>query len=58
MTGTGIVEVQLNYGGGQARDGLTVESDFPFDFDVVLRRHLGRIEIETVESLTVDTSSF
>jgi hypothetical protein len=55
VVGTGIVEVTLEYGGGESRDGVSWEADFPFDFDVLLNHEL---EITEVHHLVCDTSSF
>lgn len=54
-TGTGIVLVELEYGGGEEKDGINEDIDFPFFFDIVLTQDL---ELQDVTSLTVDTSSF
>lgn len=53
--GSGVVEVELEYGGGDAKDGLDLSTDFPFHFDVLLDRNL---DVMTVNRLTVDTMSF
>ncbi len=55
LSGTGIVEVTLEYGGGEPRDGLTWNTDFPFTFDIELN---GQLEVEEINELRVDTSSF
>lgn len=55
VVGTGLVDVVLEYGGGESRDGLSWQTDFPFRFDVLLSPQL---EIEEVDELKVDTSSF
>jgi len=51
----GIVLVELEYGGGAERDGLSEEIDFPFSFDLILTLDL---ELEQLVSLNVDTTSF
>lgn len=55
IAGTGIVSVELEYGGGAERDGLSEEIDFPFSFDLILTLDL---ELEQLVSLNVDTTSF
>lgn len=55
VAGTGIVLVELEYGGGEERDGLNEEIDFPFSFDLILTLEL---ELEQLVSLRVDTTSF
>jgi hypothetical protein len=55
LAGSGVVEVELNYGGGEGDDGVSVGTDFPFTFDVELNYSL---RIEQVNSIQVDTSSF
>ena len=55
IAGSGVVEIELEYAGGEARDGLSWVTDFPFRFALTLDREL---KIETVEELKVDTSSF
>jgi Predicted pPIWI-associating nuclease/REase_AHJR-like len=55
VVGSGIVEAELHYDRGKARDGATVKTDFPFTFDVALDRDL---HLEHVEAIHVDTSSF
>ena len=55
VKGSGVVEVELEYDGGDNRDGLTLETDFPFDFDVVLDSEL---RLQDVHDIRVDTSSF
>lgn len=55
VVGSGSVDVELNYGGGEERDGLTTSSAFPFSFDVVLDH---KLHIQEVGSIDVDTSSF
>jgi Holliday junction resolvase-like predicted endonuclease len=55
VTGSGTVEVMLEYDGGEERDGLDSSMDFPFEFRVVLDRDL---EIQEVEKLRIDTSAF
>jgi hypothetical protein len=55
ITGTGIILVDLEYGGGEERDGLNEEIDFPFYFDLLLSTSL---DLEQVRSLRVDTESF
>jgi len=55
VSGMGVVEVELNYGGGAQRDGLSQHTDFPIDFDVRLTPDL---RIEQVDRVEVDTSSF
>ncbi len=47
--------VELEYSGGEERDGLNEEIDFPFSFDLALTQAL---ELEQVVTLSVDTTSF
>lgn len=54
VTGTGIVLVELEYGGGEERDGLNEEIDFPFSFDLILTQGL---ELAQIISLGVETES-
>jgi Holliday junction resolvase len=51
VLGSGYVEVTLEYGGGNERDGLSMGSSFPFDFDVVLNHFL---QVEEENSIKVD----
>jgi hypothetical protein len=55
VTGSGIVEVELEYGGGEERDGLTWSTSFPLTFDVELDHTL---DIADVYEMKVDTASF
>ncbi len=55
ISGSGVVEIKLEYAGGEAGDGLSSVTDFPFHFALTLDRAL---KIEMVEELKVDTSSF
>lgn len=55
VTGTGVVLVDLGYGGSEEHDGINEEIDFPFFFDLILTQGL---EIERVLSLKADTASF
>lgn len=55
VVGSGVVDVELEYGGGREPDGLSWETDFPFAFDVLLNHAL---EVEEVYELRIDTSSF
>ena len=55
VAGTGVVLVELEYSGGEERDGLNEEIDFPFSFDLALTQAL---ELEQVVTLSVDTTSF
>ena len=55
VEGTGLVDVDLESGGGEVRDGMTWSTDFPFSFSILLNSDL---EIAQVHNLKVDTSSF
>jgi len=55
LAGGGTVRVNIDYDDGDAYDGLSLETDFPFTFDVILSHAL---QIEQVGSFRVDTSSF
>ncbi len=55
VVGSAVVDVDLQYGGGQERDGLDYTIDVPFRFDILLSHDL---EIKEVNELVVDTSSF
>lgn len=55
VVGNGVIDVELDCGGGIAKDGVTSEADFPFTFDVLLDHTL---HIKEVRHLNVDTSSF
>lgn len=55
ITGSGIVEVTLEYGGGKPPDGVSWEADIPFNFDLLLDPQL---RIAEVNELEVDTSEF
>lgn len=55
VIGNAVVAVELEYGGGNERDGASYSMDFPFHFDIRLGRDL---QIEEVLHLKVDTSSF
>lgn len=55
VSGNATVDVQMNYDGGAARDGLTFSSEFPLDFDVSLDKEL---HLTSIDEFKVDTSSF
>ena len=55
VAGEGTVDVRLEYGGGEARDGVTSDDNYPFAFRIVLDHNL---EVTSVLELNVDTSSF
>jgi len=55
VRGRASVDVELNYGGGTARDGLTVSDSLPFTFDVELGPDLKLVRVNEVE---VDLSGF
>ena len=55
VTGSGIVEVELEHDGGEERDGLTWGTSFPLTFDVELDHTL---DIADAYEMRVDTSSF
>lgn len=52
--GTGIVSVSLEYGGGDANDGLSIDHDFPFTFIAKLSHDM---QIEDSQ-IHIDTSGF
>jgi Holliday junction resolvase len=55
IKGTGTIEVTLRYGGGEERDGVTANDEYPLDFDVTMDHDLSIIDAETIR---VDVSSF
>jgi hypothetical protein len=55
LTGTGVVEVELQEQPGEGQDEFLCETDFPFHFDIVLNPDL---RVLRVNELTVDTSSW
>jgi Holliday junction resolvase len=55
IAGSGVVDVELEYGGSSDRDGANWSTDFPFTFDVLLDHNL---HIQRVNRIDVDTSSF
>lgn len=55
VAGQGVVDVRLDYGGGDTRDGVTAYDSFPFTFDVTLS---AQPQVVLVRNLEVDTSSF
>jgi Holliday junction resolvase len=55
LRGDAVVVVEIEESGGDERDGMKWNTDFPFDFDLLLDRDL---QIEQVYDLQVDTSSF
>ena len=55
LTGTGTLDLTLNYDGGSERDGLTIHEGCPVSFDLMLDHALNIVE---VKSLVVDTSAF
>lgn len=55
VIGTGFVDVALKWGGGEERDGLTLNTDAPLSFDVTLNNDL---QIGEVHQMNIDTSSF
>ena len=55
VSGTGVVDVALEYDGGEERDGLSVREGYPFEYEVTLNQDR---KIETVNRLQVETSSF
>jgi hypothetical protein len=55
VAGTGVVEVSLEWGGGNERDGFEAGDTFPLSFDLTLDHQL---EIQNVRALHIDTSSF
>lgn len=55
VRGRGYVEVELDDGQGNERDGLTTSDSFPFSFDLELDQNL---EIVKMNQLSVDTKAF
>lgn len=55
VTGSGVAEVMLEYGGGAPPDGVSWEADVPFSFDLLLDHQL---RIAKIYALEVDTSEF
>jgi len=54
VRGRGMVEVELNYGGGVDRDGVSSSDAFPFYFDAQFAPDLSLVQV----SRNVDTSDF
>jgi Holliday junction resolvase len=54
ITGAGLIEVKLVWGGGEANDGMSWYEKFPFDFEATLDRYL---HVTTLE-FKVDISSY
>jgi hypothetical protein len=55
IAGDATIEVRLEYGGGEERDGVTSHDSFPFKFRATLNLDL---EIQSLDELQIDTSSF
>jgi hypothetical protein len=55
VRGRATLDVQLNFSGGNARDGLTLDERLPLTFDVDLDPAL---KLGTVHQIHVDTSEF
>lgn len=55
VAGQGVIDVRLDYGGGEERDGVTSFDSFPFEFDMTLNAHHQVVEMRRLE---VGTSSF
>jgi mRNA-degrading endonuclease RelE of RelBE toxin-antitoxin system len=55
LLGNGSISVELNYGGGDERDGVTNHASFPFAFELITDSGGAPQELSKV---TVDTSSF
>jgi len=55
VVGSGTLRVGIEHDDGEVYNGLDVETDFPFTFDVILSHAL---RIERMRSFRVDTSSF
>jgi hypothetical protein len=55
VAGRGVVDVRLDYGGGESTDGVTTYDSFPFQFDVTLSP---QPQVVLIRKLDVDTSSF
>ena len=54
VRGTGLMSISLEYGGGNPKNGLSVDYDFPFTFIVTLSHNM---HIEDSQ-ITIDTSGF
>ncbi|MBV9786925.1 MAG: restriction endonuclease [Chloroflexi bacterium] len=55
VTGTGMLDVALEWDGDKEHDGVSLNTDFPLSFDVTLNNDL---QITEVHQFNVDTSSF
>lgn len=55
VAGTGFIDVVLEWNGGKERAGLSLNTDFPLNFDVTLSNDL---QIAEIHQMNVDTSSF
>ncbi len=60
IVGTGVISVELEYGGGASSDdGLSMSDSYPFSFDALtVFGSDGELTIKDVLHLTVDTDSF
>jgi hypothetical protein len=56
VTGTGLVDVQMGWSGDEKHNGITINSDFPFYFNIILD-HNFEIEPDSAD-IKIDTSSF
>lgn len=55
VRGSGTIDVTLEYGGGQERDGLSIETSFPFTFSITLSNDDMSIE---KSDISLDVSDF
>jgi hypothetical protein len=55
VAGQGVIDVRLDYGGGEERDGVTTYDSLPFEFDMTLN---AQHQVVAMRKLEVDTSSF
>jgi hypothetical protein len=57
VRGNGTVEVELNFGGGIGRDGVTTTESFPFTFDLELSPELKLVKMHELHVDTGDGST-
>lgn len=54
LQGSGAIDVELEYGGGEGKDGMGMYDSYPFDFNLELSHNMEITELK----IKVDTSSF